>query len=120
MSDEEGLVRPAEAPDRRYGETLLYDFAKFLTTLSLIAMGGVLTLNEAAKPGEIRVQNLALVVIAIGSAGVLALSTANDLVKARAAGREPSRRLSGMLQWAMGLLGIAGGAFLAMYLDTLA
>lgn len=119
MSDDDGLIRPADAADHRYGETLLYDFAKFLTTLSMIALGGVLTLSGAAAEGRIAPSVLYTALIAIGAAGVLAIVTASDLVSARAQGREPAPRLRRQVGWSMGLLGIGAGSFLGMFLDTI-
>lgn len=115
---EEGLVDPAQAADARYGETLLYDFAKFLTTLALIALGGVLTLGQASAPGTIKPLNLTITAIAIVLAGTLSLTVAHELVTARNTGREP-RRLRAMLNIALALLGLGAGGFLGMYLDTL-
>ena len=52
MNDDDHRINPRDHADGdRYGETLLYDFAKFLTTLSLLLLGGMLTLSTAALLG---------------------------------------------------------------------
>ena len=55
MTEEiESRVDPRDhAPAQHYGETLLYDLAKFLTTLSLLAIGGILSLTQAAARGAV-------------------------------------------------------------------
>ena len=118
---EEDRPVPAETPaeQARYGESLLYDYAKFTTTLSLIALGGVLTLTQASDEGELKPFNLALVIGAIASAGVLALTTANSVVDARANGRAPSPRLAYQIKASMALMGIGVGAFLHLWWGSL-
>ena len=116
LSDPKGL-----APDLRYGESLLYDFAKFLTTLSLLALGGVLSLTQtqAVASGDVKLFNIILVVAALSLAGLLAMLTANSLASARAAGVEPRPKLHSLVKAAMALLAFGTGAFLMVWLDTL-
>lgn len=71
------------APDSQYGETLLYDFAKTLTSLSLIVLGGVLTLSGTERAADIPQFGLVLTSGSIAIAGMLALSTASAIVDAR-------------------------------------
>ena len=121
MSDDDGKL-PAEAArhdPQRYGESLLYDYSKFVTTLSLIALGGVLTLTQAAEPGELKPFNVGVVLGSISIGGIMALSTANALVNARASNKEPSRWLPFNLKAAMMFVGIGLGAFLYMWWDAL-
>ncbi len=81
-------------PEGHYGETLLYDLAKFLTTLALLATGGVLTLAQTARKGVYAPIFLLLALGAIAFAGILAFAVAFSLAEARWRGREPSPRLS--------------------------
>ena len=70
MNDESELADPRTvAPDLRYGETLLYDFSKFMTTLSLLALGGVLTLIQAADRADVPLVNILLVLGTIAAPG---------------------------------------------------
>jgi hypothetical protein len=103
----------------RYGETMLYDFAKFLTTLSLLLLGGMLTLSAAARQGDLKLFNLIFVTVAIAVAGMTAFITANALVDARATGREPSPHLPKLMKFATGVIGLGLGGFLMMWLDSL-
>ena len=118
MIDEESKL-PVDAGHDRYGEGLLYDFAKFMTTLSLLALGGGLTLTQAADRGDIKLFNILLALGSITLAGILSLSTANALVNARASSQDPSPRLPAMMKAAMAFLGIGTGSFLMIWLDTL-
>ena len=121
MTDDEGhRIDPREhAGQDRYGETMLYDFAKFLTTLSLLLLGGMLTLSAAARQGDLKLFNLIFVTVAIAIAGRSAFITANALVDARATGREPSPYLPKVMKFATGVIGVGLGGFLMMWLDSL-
>ena len=119
IEDTEKVDPKSVAPEDRYGETLLYDFAKFLTTMSLLALGGVLTLTQTADRSDIKLFNIILVLGAIATAGILSFVTANALVDARAAGREPQPYLKKMIKAAMACLGVGTGAFLMIWLDML-
>ena len=120
MDDEGHRVAPREhAESDRYGETMLYDFAKFLTTLSLLLLGGMLTLSTAARSGDLKLFNIMFVTIAIAIAGMMSFITANALVDARATGREPSPVLPKLMKAATGIIGVGLGGFLMMWLDSL-
>lgn len=119
---EETAVRidPREAADdARYGETLLYDYAKFVTTLSLIVLGAVLTLSGTAEGKAIPAEMLVLVTASVAGGGVAAVSVANAIVDARVAGRTPSRHLRKAMKLAMGLVGLGVGGFIVIWMDIL-
>jgi hypothetical protein len=120
IDDDERRVDPRDhaGPDH-YGETMLYDFAKFLTTLSLLVLGGMLTLSTAARSGDLKLFNLIFVTCAVAFAGILAFVTANGLVDARSTGREPSPMLPRIMKASTGLIGLGVGGFLMMWMDTL-
>ena len=103
----------------RYGESLLYDYSKFMTTLSLIALGGVLSLTQASGDGELKPFNLGLAIGSIAAGGVFAISTADALVNARSAGETPSPRLRYQIKASMALIAIGVGVFLKLWWDTL-
>jgi hypothetical protein len=119
MNDESEIVDPRKVHDERYGETLLYDFSKFLTTMSLLALGGVLTVIQTSDRSDVKLFNIILVTGAIAVAGIIAILTANALVDARAAGKEPEPYLGKMMKAAMGFLGVGTGGFLMIWLDSL-
>ena len=58
MIEDEGALKPS-ATDR-YSETLVYDFAKFLTSASLLVLGGVLALLPSFERGAFELHNLVL------------------------------------------------------------
>lgn len=120
MIDEEPRVEPSHRPDAdSYGESLLYDFSKFLTTLSILALGGVLTLTQTADRSDIKTFNIVLAISAIALAGTLAVTTANSIAYARASGQALPRNLHRYILAAMALLGMGMGIFLFMWMDTL-
>ena len=121
MSDDEGgpVDLRREAGDAHYGESLLYDFAKFMTTLSLLLLGGMLTLSGAAKAGDLKLINILFVSVAIAVSGMCAFATAYGIADARSRGREPARYLRTQMQVANACAGIGIGGFLMMWLDTL-
>lgn len=118
MIEEEPRLEPK--PDaERYGESLLYDFAKFLTTLSILALGGVLTLTQTVDRSDIKTFNIVTAIVAIALAGTLAVTTANSIAYARASGQALPRNLHRYTVAAMALLGMGMGVFLFMWMDTL-
>ena len=121
MNEDEGhRIAPRDhAEGDRYGETLLYDFAKFLTTLSLLVLGGMLTLSAAARQGDLKIFNIIFVTVAIALAGMIAFVSANSIADARSGGREPSHHIRTLMKAATGLIGVGLGGFLAMWLDSL-
>lgn len=109
----------ATLPSGRYNETLVYDFSKFLTSLSLLILGGVLALLPTLDKAEVKPFTIAMVLVMVSMGGATALSTANAIVEARAADRTPKRNLRRYLQAAVGLIGIGTGAFLMLWWDAL-
>lgn len=107
------------ASDSHYGETLLYDFAKTLTSLSLIVLGGVLTLGGTERAADIPLFGLFLTSGAVAMAGMLALSTAFAIVEARAKNRDLPNYLPRLIKAANFLLGIGVGGFMVIWLESL-
>ena len=107
------------APDGHYGETLLYDFAKMLTSLSLLVLGGVLTLAGSQQAADIPIFSLVLTSGSVAMAGMLGLSTAFGIVEARAKNREPSGYLPMLIKGANFLLGVGVGGFMVIWLGSL-
>ena len=118
MMEEETRLEPKPDADR-YGESLLYDFAKFLTTLSILALGGVLTLTQTANRSDIKTFNIVMAIGAIALAGTLVVTTANSIAYARASAQDLPRSLYRYIVASMALLGMGMGVFLFMWMDTL-
>lgn len=120
MIEDEREVRPGpKSEPETYGESLLYDFSKFLTTLSILALGGVLTLTQTADRGDVRAGTIVIAVVAIALAGTLAVTTAHSIAYARASAQALPRNLHRYTLAAMGFLGMGVGSFLYMWMDSL-
>ena len=107
------------SPNGQYGETLLYDFAKTLTSLSLIVLGGVLSLGGTQRAAEMPKFSLILTSGSIALAGMLALTTVFGIVEARVKRREPPTYSLMLIKVANFLLGVGLGGFTITWLDTL-
>jgi hypothetical protein len=105
--------------DPRDGEGLLYDLAKFLTTLSLLALGGVLTIADSADTNDIPLFNIALITIALSLAAVLSVATASSIAIARWSGQENKSNFARYVQATIALLGVGLGMFFFMWIDKL-
>jgi hypothetical protein len=120
VSDDEGHVDPkAMADTHNFDEALLYDFAKFLTTLALLAIGGVLTITQTGDPKDVKRGVVAIVLGAIAIAGVLAVSAANSIVEEKAGGRKARIKPRLLIKGATGFLGMGAGGFLVMWWNSL-
>ena len=107
------------SPNGQYGETLLYDFAKTLTSLSLIVLGGVLSLGGTQRAAEMPKFSLILTSGSIALAGMLALTTVFGIVEARVKRREPPTYSLILIKAANFLFGVGLGGFTIIWLDTL-
>jgi hypothetical protein len=120
MTDEDSTVAPRSvAPDSHYGETLLYDLAKFYTTLSILAVGGVLTVTATADPRDVKPVIVAVILAAIALAGTFSVSVAHAIADARISGRDPKPGLALTMRAATALLGMGTGGFLMTWWDSL-
>jgi hypothetical protein len=107
------------APEGQYGEVLLYDFAKTLTSLSLIVLGGVLTLGGTQRAEEIPRVPLIVVLVSIALAGLFALTTTFGIVEARTKDRQPPAYLFKLIKAANFMLGVGLGGFMFIWVETL-
>jgi hypothetical protein len=97
---------------------MLYDWFKHLTTLSILALGGVLSLSQS-EGANLKTSTLIIVVVLIGAAGVAAFTAAEKIMGA-VANDEPMPSSVGWLQkGAPALLGMGVGAFLYVFLQAL-
>lgn len=121
MSDDiEDSVGPATqlAPETD-PEILLYDYSKYLLTLSMLILGGVLTISQGSDAADRPPpQVLLTVLIPIAASGFLSLSCLATIVKSRLTGqRQGSARM--LNQGAMALLGAGVAAFLFSWISQL-
>ena len=106
-------------PAQRDGELLVYDFFKYLTSLVLLILGGMLLVMKDFDPTDVKPQMVIVAIIIISSAGVLAFSGAAEIVRARYAGVPTHRSLAFLRTAAPSLLALGLGLFLAMFIDSL-
>lgn len=91
---------------------------KHLTTLSILALGGVLSLSQSPD-ADVKKATLVIVVLFIGSAGIAAFTAAEKIMGAVANG-EPMPASVGWFQKGVpALLGMGVGAFLYVFLQAL-
>jgi hypothetical protein len=114
MSDEEEGVKPVPG-SAHYGETLLYDYSKYLTTMSLLALGGVLSLSQSDSLRDVEPFNLGLAIGALVVGGISAFSVSFDIVTSRAKGKEPSRWARPSMSVALAGIGLGLGAFINIF-----
>ena len=119
MIDDESKADPHDAPDARYGETMLYDLGKFLTSLSLLAIGGVLTIADSSHGAPIKPVTLIMVTCVLFAAVTLSASTASSIAVYRYQGREPRGNLHYYLLATVGLLGMGLGMFTFMWVHKI-
>lgn len=120
IEDDQSRVEPrALAPADQYAEALVYDFAKFLTTLALLALGGVLSMSQSDALNEVKPFNITLVIVSIAIGGISALSIPISIAGQRLRGKEPTRWLRWNLNVAVAGIALGLGAFLQMFIDAI-
>jgi hypothetical protein len=85
MSDgdpRQGQERPAD------GDSYLYDFFKYLTSVSLVSLGAIFTFVEMDKIKGVSDFAIGAAVAVLGLAAFLSFIGAEQLVSAKSAGRE--------------------------------
>ena len=114
--DEDRLPEPSGQHD---GELLLYDFFKHLTSLSLLALGGLLVIAQSADPKDVKPFLVITAIVLIGAAGVVAFSGSSEIARARYT-NTPTRKSLGFSRVAApALLALGAGMFLSMFVDSL-
>ena len=119
MTDEEKPLLPGEADGPHYGEALLYDLGKFMTTLSLFAIGGVLTIADTSDRADVKTGNLIMITVALALAAALSASTAGSIAYSRYTGKPMPQYLHLYTKSAFVLLGVGLGMFISMWIDKL-
>jgi hypothetical protein len=115
MIDEDEVPKAA----RRDGELLVYDFFKYLTSLVLLILGGMLIVMKDFDPVDVKPQGVIVAIIVISSAGVLAFSGAAEIVRARSTDTPPKPSLKFLRAAAPAMLALGLGLFLSMFIDSL-
>jgi hypothetical protein len=106
---DEELARRAE----RHADLLAYDFFKSLTGLSVVTLGGILSLAGSVYADAVEKEDLLLTAIFISLGGVMALWAQIELVAAARKRRQPRRIVEWCRLLVPGLFGASVGTFLA-------
>ena len=101
------------------GDLLLYDFFKYLTSLALLTLGGVLIVAKDADKADVKPVMIVIVLVIISASGIAAFSGASEIVRARYSRSEPLPTLKFYRLAAPALLAIGVGMFLTLYADSL-
>lgn len=116
MSEEGEL--PTDRPVEN--DALLYDWFKYLTTMSLLTLGGVLTLSQSPDGADIKAPVLAAVLVVVAIAGVLAFSGADQIVRAKLANQPLPRQVHRLQRAAPLTLAMGVGGFLYLFARAMA
>jgi hypothetical protein len=114
------MIDDSDGP-RLHGENdpILYDWYKHLTSLSVLTLGGVLSLSQLPDAGEIKKPILIGVLVALAAAGVCSFSGAEQIVRARTSNL-PLPRSALQLQKLATITFSAGvGAFLYIFVKAM-
>lgn len=95
-------------------ENLSYDFFKNLTSLSILALGGVLTLSEKVFGDTIENWQMFVAAGLFALSGLVALQCQSDIVQVSRGKKAPTTWLRWGHRIAPGLLGGGVGGFLVM------
>jgi hypothetical protein len=119
MIEEDTKIEPREhAPADQYGEALFYDLGKFLPTLCLLAIGGVLTIADSDRV-HVKPAGIAIIAVVLSLAAIVAAAIPTGIAQARFKGEPVDTNLPRMLTISMALLGLGVGMFLYTWIAKL-
>ena len=97
---------------------LLYDWFKHMTTLSLVTLGGLLSILQAGK-ADVRPGFLEAIIVLIAIGGIIGFDGQSRILKAELA----NRPLPNMLKWFRSLAvwsyGLGVGLFLSLFVESI-
>ena len=100
-------------------ELLLYDFFKYLTSLVLLTLGGLLIVMKDFDPKDVKPTMVLIDIVVISAAGIAAFSGASEIMRGRYLGNSRRPSLKFIARAAPALLAMGIGLFLAMFMDSL-
>ena len=114
------MIEESNPPTGGAGDrhALLYDYFKTMTSLSLVTLGGVLSISQLPDI-EIKPFSLTLIVIALALAGIGGFSGMDEVVRLRFDDQDRPRRLAFMRKLCPAAFGIGIGGFLSAFLRAL-
>ena len=120
MIEDESSVDPkVVANHSQFDEAIQYDFAKFLTTLCLLVLGGVLTVTQTADKAIAKPPVVAMVMAFITFAGICSISAAGKIAKVNVGKDYSAFTPRRYLMAAVAFLGAGAGGFLTLWWKTL-
>ena len=75
------------------GDGYLYDYFKYLTSLPLITLGGILTISQMSRAEPVDKPSLLLIVATLSIAGVLSFMGSEEIVRSKVTGKLNERAL---------------------------
>ena len=110
------MIDEQEGPDtsrRLEDDGYLYDYFKYLTSLALLTLGGVLTLSDTTEDRFSRYA-LTAVLILVTASGALSFSGVGEIVRGRRTGT-PYKHIEFMRRAAPALLALGIGVFVYIF-----
>lgn len=100
-------------------DEMLYDWFKHLTSLSLVTLGGVLSLSQVTDAKDIKPATLAIVLVLVSIAGIMAFSAADQIVQSRVRGQPIPSQVKWMQRGIPAVLGMGLGAFVYVFVKAI-
>ncbi len=97
---------------------LLYDWFKHMTTLSLITLGGLLSMLQAGE-ADVRPGLLEAIIILIAAAGVIGFDGQSRILKAELANKPLPIMLNWFRRVAVGSYSLGVGMFLTLFVESM-
>jgi hypothetical protein len=99
-------------------EALLYDWFKHLTSLSLLTLGGILSISQLVTQGGFKKHTIVALLVSVGLSGVIGFTGAESIVHARTSGSPLPRSVHLMRKIGSASLGLGVGAFLYIFIKA--
>ena len=117
MIEEEKSVGPVKTSD---GEGYLYDYFKFLTSLSLLTLAGIFAISQMdGGLDQIGKRSLVATMATVAGGGIVSFMGVGQIVQDRTSGVHSPRRLKFLMKLAPALYCVGVGASLMMFLDVM-
>lgn len=98
---------------------LLYDHSKHLLSLSLLGIGGIMTLTQSSVGEQIESIITAMLIMLFAGSGLCSLSVAAAILRAAKSNELPGKSAWMLNQGAMGLLGAGVAVFLISWIRVI-
>lgn len=106
-------------PASNDSDMLLYDYFKHLTSLSVLALGGILLVVQSIDAEALQRIKVFMVFALVSMAGISAFHGASEIVKARTTGKPLSKAVTRLRTVAPISLAGGVGVFLSLFVDAL-